>query len=97
MLIGMPAPDHGHLHEITDRTRFRRVMESRPGQRVQVIVQVAPALAPGRTEPAWWDWEVFAEGLWDSVKDSIPTPAYLQAVLAVSGAQYARPAMRAVI
>lgn len=96
MLIGHGTPEARPIREITDRTKFRRIMRDRPGHRVRVIVQVAPEAVPPATEPPWWDFEVFWEGPW-SDDLPIPTPAELRMYGNLAGAAFARSVVRAVI
>ena len=88
--------DEVKVHEISDRTQFRRVMETRPGQRVKIIIQVAPALPPGAVKPKWWDFMEYWEGPW-SRDLPIPTEPVLLMYCTQSGAAFARPVIRAVI
>lgn len=88
--------DETPVHEITDSTKFRRIMQTRVGQRVKIVVQVAPAIAPGHTEPRWWDFMEFWEGVWSNDLP-IPTEPVLQMCIAQAGAVFARPVIRAVI
>ncbi len=84
------------VHEIRDRTRFRRIMDARRGQRVEVVVQVAPALAQGERTLRWWDFVQFWEGPW-SEDLPLPTEPALQALGAQAGAAHARAVIRGVI
>lgn len=88
--------DEVRVHEVTDRTQFRRVMDARPGQRVKIIIQVAPALAPGTRGLRWWDYTEYWEGRW-SHDLPIPTGPVLEALGAQAGAAHARAVVRAVI
>jgi len=88
--------DEVRVHEVTDRTQFRRVMDARPGQRVKVIIQVAPALATGERHLRWWDYADFCEGRW-SHNLPLPTEPVLVAMGTQAGAAHARAVVRAVI
>lgn len=89
--------DERPIREITDRTKFRRVMATRPNQRVRIVIQVAPRdpVDPTKNGP-WWDFMEFWEGAW-SQDLPIPTEPVLQACMVQAGAVFARPVIRAVI
>jgi len=97
MLIN-PSRDERPVHEIRDPRKFRRVVESRPGQRVEVVIQAAGVhpFRPGEPGP-WWDVITFWEGPADQWEQNIPSELVLEATGLQVGAAFVKPVVRAVI
>ncbi|HSV91726.1 MAG TPA: hypothetical protein VLH81_01570 [Desulfobacterales bacterium] len=97
MLI-QPKPETRPIHEIRDPKKFDQVVASRPGQRVQIVIQAAAMHPLHKGQPGlWWDVLTFWEGPIDQYKQHIPSDLVLFAVGTREGAAFVQSAVRAVI
>lgn len=97
MLI-QPRADEREIHEIRDPRKFDRVVRSRQGQRVEVVIQAAGMHPLKQGQPGlWWDVITFWEGPAGEYKQHIPSDLVLSAIGLREGAAFVQSAVRAVI